>query len=168
MDCGESSRLVDASGLNGAALYYRIGRVPGCSMKFTPTSTRFRAVSLVAGLFVFFGCHDVDLPRSDLEIPSGGGPSTPGTTPVGQLSSINVTLSVSTVKIGQTAKATASGMDQFGRPFAPGVVTWSTNPDGLATVSDDGTVTAIAEGVVTIVASKAGVPPGSGSLTISR
>lgn len=109
-------------------------------------------------------CTDVDLPSSNLSIPSGGATGTP----VGILSSISVALSAPAVKVGQTAKATASGTDQFGRPFAPGVVTWTTVPEGLATVSEDGTVTAIAEGTATVVASKAPVPPGSASLIISR
>jgi hypothetical protein len=115
-------------------------------------------------LGAFAGCTDVDLPSSNLSIPSGGATGTP----VGVLTSISVSLSTGTVKVGQTTKATASGMDQFGRPFAPGVVTWSTTPDGLATVTEDGTVTAIADGVVTVVASKAPVPPGFASLIISR
>jgi uncharacterized protein YjdB len=128
---------------------------------------RRRAVGTIKSIIVLSvvaACTDVDLPSSNLSIPSGGATGTP----VGILSSISVSLSTSTVKVGQTTKATASGMDQFGRPFAPGVVTWSTNPEGLATVSDDGTVTAIADGVVTVVATKAPVPPGAASLVISR
>ena len=124
----------------------------------------FVVFGCIAVLFAIPGCTDVDLPSSNLNIPSGGATGTP----VGVLSSISVSLSTSGIKVGQTTKATASGMDQFGRPFAPGVVTWTTTPEGLATVSDDGTVTAIADGVVTVVASKAPVPPGSASLIISR
>ena len=126
-----------------------------------------RAVSTIKSIMVLCvvaSCTDVDLPSSNLNIPSGGATGTP----VGILSSISVSLSTSTVKVGQTTKATASGMDQFGRPFATGVVTWSTTPEGLATVTDDGTVTAIADGVVTVLATKAPIPPGSASLVISR
>ena len=126
-----------------------------------------KVVSLTGNIIVLsamLACTDVDLPSSNLSIPSGGATGTP----VGILTSISVSLSPSAVKVGQTAKATATGMDQFGRPFAPGVVTWSTNPEGLATVTEDGTVAAIADGAVTIVASKAPVPPGLATLVISR
>ena len=132
------------------------------------TDPLVRLIGSIVVLSANVACTDVVLPRSDLNIPSGGGPSTPGTTPVGMLSSISVSLASGTLQVGQTTKATATGMDQYGRPFAPGVVTWSATPDGLATVTDDGVVTAVAEGTVTIRASKAGVPPGFASLVISR
>lgn len=126
-------------------------------------------IGSIIALSVIVACTDVVLPKSDLDIPSGGGQgTTPGSTNVPMLASISVSLSPSAVQVGQKAKATASGADQFGRQFAPGVVAWSTTPEGLATVTEDGIVTAIAEGVATVVASKAGVPPGSASLTISR
>ena len=108
-------------------------------------------------------CTDVVLPRPDIEIPPGGTSS-----PVATLASISVSLSASSAQIGQSARATARGTDQYGRPFAPGIVEWSTTPDGLATIDSEGVVTAIAEGVATVWAFKAGVPPGSASLVISR
>src|ERR671918_12837 len=74
-------------------------------------------------------CTDVVLPRADIEIPPGG---TSSPTPL--LVSISVSLSTSSLQIGESARAIARGMDQFGRPFAPGTVEWSTTPDGLATI----------------------------------
>jgi hypothetical protein len=136
-------------------------------MSLIQSASRSKAIRLIESsvvLSAILGCTDVVLPRSDLNIPSGGATGTP----VATLTAISVSLSTSTAQVGQTAKATAAGTDQFGRQFAPGVVTWTTTPDGLATVTEDGTVTAVSEGVVTVVASKAGVPPGSASLTISR
>lgn len=108
-------------------------------------------------------CTDVVLVKPDIEIPPGGTSS-----PTAMLSSISVSLSANSAQIGQSARATARGTDQYGRPFAPGIVEWSTTPDGLATIDSEGVVTAIAEGVATVWAFKAGVPPGSASLVISR
>jgi hypothetical protein len=136
-------------------------------VKPSGTTIHRRVKGVVAGIVVLSamaGCTDVVLPRSDLEIPPGGANGTP----VATLTSISVSLSAGAASVGQTVRATASGRDQFGRNFAPGVVTWTTTPDGLATVGEDGVVTAMAEGTVTVVASKAGIPPGSASLAISR
>ena len=101
----------------------------------------------------------------DTTLPDGAGTAAPQTA---MLTTISVSLSADSAHIGQSAKATASGRDQFGKQFAPGVVTWSTVPDGIATVTTDGAVTGIAEGVVTVWASKAGVQPGSASIVISK
>lgn len=131
-------------------------------MKWIPSIT-IDSVRCVAVLAALLGCTDVVLPKSDLSIPPGGISS-----PVAMLTSISVSLSANVVQVGQTTKATASGVDQFGKQFAPGIVTWTTTPDGLATVTTEGVVTAAAEGVVTVWAAKAGVPPASASIVISR
>lgn len=70
------------------------------------------------------------------------------------LTSITVALSATTITVGQTTQATASGVDQNDAPIATGAVTWTSNAN--ATVSADGVVTAVAPGVATIVASAAG------------
>jgi uncharacterized protein YjdB len=84
------------------------------------------------------------------------------------LTTISVVQSTDSAHVGESAKATALGKDQFGRQFAPGVVTWTAVPADIATVNSDGTVTGIAQGTATIWASKDGVPPGAASITFSR
>jgi hypothetical protein len=103
----------------------------------------------------------------DFSPPSGGAPGV--TTPqVAMLTSLSVVLSKDSAIIGQSVVATAQGRDQFGRPFAPGVVTWTAVPAEIATVTSDGVVTGIAPGVATIQVSKDALPPGSASIIISR
>jgi hypothetical protein len=101
----------------------------------------------------------------DISLPDGAGTAVPQTA---TLVAISVALSATTANIGQSATATASGRDQFGKPFAPGVVTWSTVPAELASVNSDGVVTLLSEGTVTVWASKAGITPGSASIVISK
>jgi hypothetical protein len=103
----------------------------------------------------------------DFDVPSGG--ATGVTTPqVATLTTLSVVLSKDSAIIGQSVVATAQGRDQFGRPFAPGVVTWTAVPAEIATVTSDGVVTGIAPGVATIQVSKDALPPGSASIIISR
>jgi hypothetical protein len=125
-----------------------------------------RSIRLIAGFVVLSAigaCTDVPAIRNGLTGPIGG-----LTPPTAYLASISVSLAATSATIGQSTKATVSGVDQYGKQFAPGIVEWSTTPEGLATVSSDGTVTTVAEGVATVWANKAGIPPGSASITISR
>ena len=134
------------------------------SNKLTTRSNR--SLSLIAGLLLLSAasaCTDVPNVRSGMTGPIGG-----ITSPVSYLASISVSLSSNSAKVGQSAKATASGTDQYGKQFAPGTVEWSVTPAGIATVAADGTVTTVAEGTATVWANKAGVPPGSASIVISR
>ena len=127
---------------------------------------RSRSIGLSGHLVLLVAlaaCTDVVLVTPGIQFPPGGTSS-----PTAALASISVSLSTNSAQVGQSAKATVSGTDQYGKQFAPGIVTWSTTPDGLATVNSEGLVTAIAEGVATVWAFKAGVPPGSASIVISR
>jgi hypothetical protein len=82
---------------------------------------------------------------------SGGGskdstptlPSTP--TPV--LSTVQVALSPATIQVGQTAIASASGLDQNGNSITIGTVVWSSGSPTIATASASGTVTGTVTGV---------------------
>lgn len=103
----------------------------------------------------------------DFTPPSGAGTGIATPQPA-RLSSISVVLSKDSAHVGETVTATAQGKDQYGRQFAPGVVTWTVVPADIATVAADGTVTGTAQGVATIWASQGGVPPGSAAVSFSR
>lgn len=103
----------------------------------------------------------------DFTPPSGAGTGVATPQPA-VLTTLSVVLSKDSATVGQSVVATAVGKDQFGRPFAPGPVTWTAVPAEIATVTAEGTVTGIAEGVVSIWASRGGVPPGSATVSFSR
>jgi hypothetical protein len=103
----------------------------------------------------------------DFTPPSGAGTGIATPQPA-RLSSLSVVLSKDSARVGESVTAIAQGKDQYGRQFAPGVVTWTVVPADIATVSADGTVTGIAQGVVTVWASQGGVPPGSAAVSFSR
>src|SRR5262245_18862935 len=65
-------------------------------------------------------------------------------TPV--LTSIGVSLTTSTLNVGQSTTATATGADQNGAPIATGTVTWSSSATTVATVSSSGVISAVAPG----------------------
>jgi hypothetical protein len=94
------------------------------------------------------------LPALALMAACGGsdGPSAPP--PV--LTTITVSLSATTVQVGQTVAATAAGQDQNGAPIATGPITWSSDATTVATVGTDGTVATVAPGRVTIAATAGG------------
>lgn len=86
----------------------------------------------------------------------GGGDDAAPTVPAAPkavLTTISVTLSVSTLQVGQTATAIAAGLDQFNAPFALGGVAWSSSNTAIATVTAGGQVNAVAAGQAQIVAS---------------
>lgn len=69
------------------------------------------------------------------------------------LTSLTVTIPSLTLTQGQTATATANGLDQLSRPLASGRVTWVSASPTVATVDSLGTVRAIAPGTSTLTAS---------------
>jgi hypothetical protein len=109
--------------------------------------TRSRAVTLLA--LVLAAC-------------SGGGggdssktPTSPATV-IPVLATVTVSLSSSTVVVGQTVSATAAGIDQNGAPIGVGVVTWSSGSAAVASVTSSGVVTGVGVGQSAIVASAGG------------
>jgi len=96
--------------------------------------------------------------------PNETGPSTPPTpTPV--LTTINVALSVAQIQVGQTATATASGLDQNGAPIATGTVSWSSSNTNVAVIAQTGAITAVGAGTTQIIATSGG-KSGQAALTV--
>jgi hypothetical protein len=138
-------------------------------MSSKSSDTRRQSIALLGRISLLSALVACTQPMGapDFSPPSGGAPGV--TTPqVAMLTSLSVVLSKDSAIIGQSVAATAQGRDQFGRPFAPGVVTWTAVPAEIATVTSDGVVTGIAPGVATIQVSKDALPPGSASIIISR
>lgn len=67
------------------------------------------------------------------------------------VTTVNVTLSSSTVEIGGTVTASAAVLDQNSSPIAGKTVTWSSDNDAIATVNSSGVVTGVTNGTVNIV-----------------
>ncbi len=95
----------------------------------------------------------------------GGKPPTAPPPPARVLTTVTVSLSAATIQVGQTATATAAGLDQNGAAIATGAVSWSTGSPSIATVSEAGVVSGVAPGQVSIVAT-AGGRSGQASLTV--
>ena len=126
---------------------FRNWRVPRCVAARGP---RFlRAVPLIAGLLGVVTC---------------GGDKTP-TAPVMVLTTITVSLSTTTIQVGQTAGTMARGTDQNGGPIAMGPVAWSSSSPAVATISAIGSITAVAPGQTSIIASL-GSATGQAMLTV--
>lgn len=98
----------------------------------------------------------------------GGGkdaaPSSP-TAPTPVLTTVMVTLSVTSIEVGQSATASASGVDQDGRSISTGAVTWSSSAPSVATVSAIGTVTGMGAGSAMVTAAVNG-KAGSATLAV--
>ena len=90
-------------------------------------------------------------------------PSAPGASP--RLTTISVSLSAATIQVGQTATATASGLDQNGSAIATGTTAWSSGTPAVAAVTGNGAITALATGQSQITAT-AGGKSGSAMLTV--
>ena len=84
-------------------------------------------------------------------------------TPV--LTTVRILLSPDTLVVGESAAASASGLDQFSVAIGIGVPTWSSTSPGVATVTASGVVSAVAPGRTMLVASVNG-KQGERSLTI--
>jgi M6 family metalloprotease-like protein len=95
---------------------------------------------------------------------SGGDSAAPVPTPV--LTALTVSLTPTTIQVGQTATATATGRDQFGATIAAGAITWSSSASQIATINASGSVQGVAPGQATLVAS-AGAVTGSAPITIT-
>ncbi len=96
----------------------------------------------------------------------GGGGQTSPPKLATVLASIAVIVSPASIRVGQTATATATGVDQNGAPFTLGTVTWSVSSPSVATITGLGTLVALSPGVVTVLASS-GNRTGQASLTIT-
>ncbi|MDB4875792.1 MAG: hypothetical protein JWM41_2238 [Gemmatimonadetes bacterium] len=94
----------------------------------------------------------------------GGGGTTPPPPPV--LTTITVTVSPSSIQVGQTATASASGLDQNGASIAVGTVQWTTGNASVATVSAAGVVTGVGAGQAQIIATSNG-KQGQASITVT-
>ena len=86
----------------------------------------------------------------------GGDVGTSPTPNIPTLTTVSVSLSASTVNVGQAVVATASGSDRNGSPITLGAITWTTSPVSIASVSSSGVVTGAAPGQVTVIASVGG------------
>ncbi len=88
------------------------------------------------------------------------------TPPPPVLTTIVVASPGTSITVGQMITATASGRDQFGAPFAAGIITWSTSAATVATVTSTGEITAVSPGTVNIIAT-AGGKTGQLALTVT-
>jgi hypothetical protein len=82
------------------------------------------------------------------------------------LSAVSVTLSPASIQLGQTATASAAGLDQNNATMALGTVTWSAGTPGVASITAAGLVTAMSVGQTQIVA-LAGGKTGQATLTVT-
>ncbi|HEY4218676.1 MAG TPA: Ig-like domain-containing protein [Gemmatimonadaceae bacterium] len=108
-----------------------------------------------------------------------GSTSTNTTTKPAVLTSLAVTLSASTLQVGQSTTASATGVDQNGAAISTGTVTWTSSNPTIASVTSAGAVTGLAAGTTNIVATAQGVtgqspltvivapPVGANSVTLS-
>lgn len=94
------------------------------------------------------------------------GPPPPPPPPPPVLTTVTVSLSAATISVGQTATASASGLDQNGAAISVGAVVWSSGAPAVASVSAGGVVSALAPGQAQIVAT-AGSKQGQLSLTVT-
>lgn len=99
-----------------------------------------------------------------LAISSCGGSATAANTPV--LTSLAVTLTPSTIQVGQAATAAAVGHDQFGGAIAVNSINWTSTAPGVAMVNGAGVVQGITAGQTNISAS-VGAVSGSATLTVT-
>jgi hypothetical protein len=95
----------------------------------------------------------------------GGSKDSTPTAPVPVLTTVTVTLGATTLLVGQTTQAYASGLDQHNASIATGAVTWSSATPAVATVSANGSVKANAAGQATITATS-GTKSGASTVTV--
>jgi uncharacterized protein YjdB len=92
-----------------------------------------------------------------------GGSTTPAPEPV---ATVAVTLTPSSIEVGQTAQATAVARDANGNVLSGRAVTWSSSDPAVAAVNATGLVTGVAPGTAQITATSEG-RSGSAALTVS-
>lgn len=83
------------------------------------------------------------------------GSSTP-TSPTPVLTTVSVTFGSSTIGVGSSTTAAATGRDQNGATMTLGMVSWSSSAPSIASVSSAGQVTGVALGQATITATSGG------------
>jgi Big-like domain-containing protein len=93
----------------------------------------------------------------------GGGSEATAPPPV--LTTLNLSVSQTTIIVGQSANASVTGVDQFGAPIATGAVSWTTASGAIAIVSQTGVVTGVAAGQTDLTAS-AGAKLAHTSITV--
>lgn len=101
----------------------------------------------------------------------GGGdpvdaPTPPTPPPTATLASLAVAVDRTTLVVGQTAQASATGRDRNGQPVALGTVTWSASAPAVVTVASSGLVTAVGAGSATVTATSGGLAASAG-LTVT-
>lgn len=134
-------------------------RLAKCASALSMPRARPARRLIAASLFVT-ACHG----GSDAR-PTTTGPTT--TVPSPELTTVSVSLSAATISVGQTATASAAGLDQKGAPIGLGSVTWTLSTPAVATVNASGTVTGVAVGQTQIIAT-AGGKQGSALLTVTE
>lgn len=82
------------------------------------------------------------------------------------VATVSVTLSPSSLVVGQTANATATLRDAGGTDLTGRAVSWSSSNAGVASVNSNGVVTAVSAGSTNIVATSEG-KNGSAALTVT-
>ncbi len=97
----------------------------------------------------------------------GGGEAAtgmPGSTNL-SLTTLVVTLSATSLQVGQTEVASVAGLDQNRSSIATGAVTWTSSNPAIASISAAGAIAALSPGQTQIVASAGGVT-GQTALTV--
>jgi len=72
------------------------------------------------------------------------------------LTTLGVSIPTATLLVGQTATATATGLDQRGAAIATGAVVWTTAAPAVATVDGNGLVMGVALGQTQVIATASG------------
>ena len=79
-----------------------------------------------------------------------------------------VKITPNSVTQGQTATATASGLDQSGFPIATGTVVWSSTAPSVAIVSNAGVVTGVAAGQAESTSSTVGAVQAQATVSVAQ
>jgi hypothetical protein len=82
------------------------------------------------------------------------------------VNTITVALPTSTIVMGETVTATATGLDRNGAPIDVGTIVWSTSSPDIATVNETGVVTGVAAGTAQVIAT-AGGKQGQQTITVT-
>jgi hypothetical protein len=110
-------------------------------------SIRIRLVA-ASILFTAVGCAPEHRGNTFTEPPPPPAPAV--------LTTLGVSIPTATLLVGQTATATATGLDQRGAPIATGAVVWSTAAPAVATVDGNGLVMGVALGQTQVIATASG------------
>lgn len=95
----------------------------------------------------------------------GGSADKTSAPPPSVLTTLALSLSSSSIVVGQTASASLSGRDQFGASIGIGGVVWSSSNSGIASVSTAGVVMAVAPGQAQVIAT-VGIKSVSADITV--